>query len=122
MATDNGTTLKKLFPAKVIQDADAKIDIEDLSTECLTALSLNDKPGDLTKTSTSFVNLVTMTEEPDSKLPARQKLWNWMVKSLHGPKASPDPYHQVVAEVKHSDVQRFTSNSFGSSTLTMVSS
>jgi hypothetical protein len=54
--------------------------------------------------STRFVNVLTGVLETTKQGMARQKLWNWMVKSLYGPRATPGPYHYLVEEVSHSDV------------------
>ena len=54
--------------------------------------------------STRFVNVLTGVLETTKQGIARQKLWNWMVKSLYGSRATPGPYHYLVEEVSHSDV------------------
>jgi len=38
-----------------------------------------------------YCNLNKLEFEPDHKLPARQKLWSWIVVCLHGPKSASQP-------------------------------
>ena len=45
-----------------------------------------------------------MEYEEDRKLPAHQKLWTWLVKSLRGSKPAPAPYHYLVDEVDMYDI------------------
>jgi hypothetical protein len=42
-----------------------------------------------------YCNLARMEFETDSKLPARQKLWTWIVQCLHGPKNQPGQFHYL---------------------------
>jgi len=37
-------------------------------------------------------------------LPARQKMWNWIVRSLRGARSTPGPYHYLVDEVQIYDI------------------
>ena len=56
--------------------------------------------------SVQFCCLTTVEYESDRKLPSRQKLWSWMVRSLRGSKPSPGPYHYLVDEVQTYDISR----------------
>ena len=56
------------------------------------------------KPSVQFCCLSTVEFEDDRRLPARQKLWNWMVRSLRGNRASPGPYHYLVDEIQMYDI------------------
>ena len=51
-----------------------------------------------------FINVMTGIIEPVARSRMRHKLWTWMVRSLHGPKSSPGPYHYLVDEVDPLDV------------------
>ena len=59
---------------------------------------------DYFQASTRFVNVLTGMLETSKQGVARQKLWNWMVKSLHGPRPTPGSYYYLVEQVDHSDV------------------
>jgi len=54
--------------------------------------------------STQFCNLTTVEYESERRLPSRQKLWSWLVRSLRGPKPTPGPYHYLVDEVQVYDI------------------
>ena len=54
--------------------------------------------------STLFCNLSKVEFESDRRLPARQKFWNWMVRSLRGVRTIPGPYHYLVDEVQMYDI------------------
>ena len=45
-----------------------------------------------------------MEYEEDRKLPARQKLWTWITKSLRGNRPAAAPYHYLVDEVDMYDI------------------
>jgi hypothetical protein len=51
-----------------------------------------------------FCNIRTMEFESERKLPSRQKMWAWILKSLQGPKSVPGPYYYLVNEVKPYDI------------------
>ena len=54
--------------------------------------------------SVQFCCLTTVEYESERKLPSRQKLWSWMVRSLRGSKPAPGPYHYLVDEVQTYDI------------------
>ena len=64
----------------------------DTSKKLLEAFGISKSPEDI-HPSTRFCNLNKLEFEPDSKLPAPQKLWAWMVKCLQGNKAQAGPYY-----------------------------
>ena len=49
--------------------------------------------------------LSTLEIEDMRRLPARQKMWAWMTKSLKGTRATVGPYHYLVDEVKAYDIE-----------------
>lgn len=51
-----------------------------------------------------FCCLTTVEYETERKLPARQKLWSWMVRSLRGNKPTQGPYHYLVDEMQTYDI------------------
>ena len=48
--------------------------------------------------------LSTVEIEDVRRLPARQKMWSWITKSLKGNRAAVGPYHYLVDEVKAYDI------------------
>lgn len=55
-------------------------------------------------TTIEFYNISTKTTELASKLPVRQKFWNWLDKSLRGSGAHPGPYYYLMTQVDQLDV------------------
>ena len=51
-----------------------------------------------------FCNLERMEWEPESKLPARQKLWSWVLKCLEGPKGSSKPWFYLTHQCTIYDI------------------
>jgi hypothetical protein len=62
------------------------------------------KDLDFFQAAIQFVNLGKMQLELDSRMPKRQKLWTWMVKSLYHPSGAPGPFHYLVEEIAAYDV------------------
>jgi hypothetical protein len=56
------------------------------------------------KPSVQFCCLSTVEFEDERRLPARQKLWNWIVRSLRGNRSSPGPFHYLVDEIQMYDI------------------
>ena len=56
------------------------------------------------KPSVQFCCLNTVEFEDDRRLPARQKLWNWIIRSLRGNRPSPGPFHYLVDEIQMYDI------------------
>src|ERR1700751_5920898 len=59
--------------------------------------------GDL-KPNVQYYCLSTVEFESERKIPARQKLWNWMVRSLRGNRPTCGSYHYLVDEVPIYDI------------------
>jgi hypothetical protein len=62
------------------------------------------KSGHTQSFSQKFCNLSTLSFEPDTKFPTRQKFWTWMVQCLHGPKTTPGPYFYLTKQVPVYDI------------------
>ena len=78
--------------------------VQKMSTEIMKIMGYTSHDVEFFQTSVSFVDVVSMTMEPPRQGLSRQKLWTWMVKSLHGPKTQPGPFYYLVDEVHHYDV------------------
>ena len=92
--------LDKIFVVSDIHpEGDEKVGfaVMDTSKKLLEALGISKSPEDI-HPSTRFCNLNKLELEPDSKLPARQKLWAWMVKCLQGNKAQAGPYFYLTQQ------------------------
>jgi transposase InsO family protein len=101
-----GTNLADYFPA--IEKTGAG-DGNESKTSALGAklvglLGLPKNIGDYIRPNVQFCCLNTVEFEADRKLPARQKLWSWLIRSLRGNKATPGPYHYLVDEVQMYDI------------------
>lgn len=71
----------------------------------LKLVALLDRPKNLDlRPSVQYCCLSTVEYESDRKLPARQKLWNWIVRSLRGNKPACGAYHYLVDEVQTYDI------------------
>jgi len=81
-------------PTKSVE-AKQIIDVNKTSTKFMRLLGYPKTLGEYIQPSSTFCNLKTLEYEPDSKLPARQKFWTWIVNSLHGPSTTPGPYHYL---------------------------
>jgi transposase InsO family protein len=87
-------------------DADVEIEVEEekISDKIMKIMGYSESEVDYFQASIRFVNVLTGVVESNKESLARQKLWNWMLKSLHGPNATPGPYHYLADEVTHTDV------------------
>ena len=100
-----GTDLSIYFP--VIQKTgagDGLISKQSVLGAKLTALLERPKNLGSFKPSQIFCCLATVEYEEDRKLPARQKLWTWITKSLRGNRPAAAPYHYLVDEVDMYDI------------------
>ena len=97
----SGTPLQDYFPQVEKKSAgDGSYSKTSLLGQKLVAtLKLPKNLGDL-RPSTLFCCLSTVEFEVDQRLPARQKMWSWMVRSLRGNRQSAGPYHYLVDEEK----------------------
>jgi hypothetical protein len=100
---DSGEKIDDLFPPPAVMVAEQKIEVGDTSRKWLKLLGMP-KMGNNQSYSQKFCNLNTLQFEPDSKLPARQKLWSWFVKCLQGEKSTPGPFYYLVNQVPVYDI------------------
>ena len=103
---EKGEDMDAIFKLPVITLAENK-QIEaggDKSRKLISLLGFPKSMGEYIQPSMKFCNLNKLEFEPDSKLPARQKLWSWMVKCLQGPKLTPGPYHYLVQQCSVHDI------------------
>jgi hypothetical protein len=75
-----------------------------LGAKLVLLLDLPQNSGDSMTPGLRFCNLSTVQFEHEKKLPARQKLWNWMVRCLRGNGRNVGPYHYIVQEVQMFDI------------------
>jgi hypothetical protein len=75
-----------------------------LGTKLVSLLNLPKNLGEHIRPSIQFCCLSTVEFEDERRLPARQKMWNWIVRSLRGNKLAPGPYHYLVDEVQMYDI------------------
>ena len=76
----------------------------DKSRQLIKLLGFPKNLGEYINPSMKFCNLNKLEFEPDSKLPARQKMWAWMVKCLQGPKSVPGPYFYLTQQCLPYDI------------------
>jgi hypothetical protein len=86
------------------QEAEEEVEEQKLSDKIMKIMGYSESEVDYFQASVRFVNVLTGVVESNKESLARQKLWNWMLKSLHGPSATPGPYHYLADEVTHTDV------------------
>jgi hypothetical protein len=101
-----GMNLNEVFPVtekKSAGDGQAS-KTSKLSAQLIGMLKLPTNLSEYIQPTLQFCNLRTVEYEPDKKLPARQKLWSWMVKSLQGKQVNPGPYYYLVQEVQPYDI------------------
>lgn len=103
-----GIKMKQEDDDEPLPDADdegeAKAAQPAMPAEVMKIMGYSPSEVEFFQASTRFVNVLTGVLETTKQSMARQKLWNWMVKSLFGPRSTPGPYHYLVEEVSHSDV------------------
>jgi hypothetical protein len=102
---DKGTDLSVYFPP--VEKTGAGDGLSSKSSALgLKLAGLLGRPKSLTETisSVQFCCLSTVEYESERKLPSRQKLWSWMVRSLRGNRTTPGPYHYLVDEVQTYDI------------------
>jgi hypothetical protein len=101
---DDEDEIPALMPIKKEGDEGDDDEGEAKNAEIFKIMGYSRTDVDYFQASTRFVNVLTGVVESNKLSAARQKLWNWMVKSLQGPKSNPGPYYYLVDEVAHSDV------------------
>jgi hypothetical protein len=105
-AKDKGEDMDEIFRLPVVMLGENK-QVEaggDKSRKLINLLGFPKSMGEYIQPSMKYANLNKLEFEPDSKLPARQKLWSWMVKCLQGPKLAPGPYHYLVQQCSVYDI------------------
>ena len=102
---DNGTDLAAYFP--VVEKTNAGDgNFSKISTLGAHLVGLLARPTAVAdfKPNAQFCCLSTVEFEDDRRLPARQKLWNWIVRSLRGNRPSAGPFHYLVDEIQMYDI------------------
>ena len=101
----NGTPLHDFFPQveKKTAGDGSYSKTSTLGQKLVATLKLPKNLGDLRPT-TQFCCLSTVEFEDDRRLPARQRMWSWMVRYLRGNRQSTGPYHYLVDEVQIYDI------------------
>ena len=96
-----GTNLHDHFPAVEKKAAGDGLfsKTSALGAKLVGLLGLPTGMGDAIRPTLQFCCLLRVEYEPDSRLPARQKMWAWIVKSLRGNKLAPGPYHYLEVQM-----------------------
>ena len=105
LISQHGTDLSAYFPEVAKTQAGDGLSAKSSALGIKLAMLLG-RPKSLADTisSVQFCCLTTVEYESERKLPSRQKLWTWMVRSLRGNKPAPGPYHYLVDEVQTYDI------------------
>ena len=101
-----GTDLDTYFPVveKTKAGDGASSKSSKLGLKLTHLLGLPTNMGESIRPSVQFCCLSTVEFEDERRLPARQKLWTWIVKSLRGNKATIGPFHYLIDEVQMYDI------------------
>jgi hypothetical protein len=84
--------LDEIFKLPTIQVGDEKVEVgSKKSKDLIKMLGFPKNIGEYIQVSTKYCNLSKLEFEADSKLPARQKLWSWIVKCYLDLKRPLDP-------------------------------
>src|SRR5688572_3424831 len=81
-----------------------EVGTSELGAKLIASLGLPKNMGEYIQPGLRFCVLNTVEFESDRKLPARQKLWNWLLKCLRGPKLAVGSYYYLIDEVKPYDI------------------
>ena len=93
---NKGEDLDKIFLLTSIDVGDKKMEPGGTHTQKLIEmLGFPKNLGEYIQPSIRFCNLGKLEFEPESKLPARQKLWAWILRCLQGPKQTEGPLFGV---------------------------
>jgi len=76
----------------------------DLASKMIASLGLPKNLGENIRNDVQYCCLSTLEFEDSRRLPARQKMWAWITKSLKGTRPSVGPYHYLIDEVKAYDI------------------
>jgi hypothetical protein len=97
--------LSEIFKLPTMLVGEQKVEVGGgKSQELIRCLGLPKSIGEYIQSSTRYANLNKLDFEPEVKLPARQKLWSWLLKCLYGPKTNPGPYYYLVDQVMVYDI------------------
>ena len=96
--------LDDIFKLPTITVGEEKVLGSGKSKSLIKLLGFPNSMNEYIQVSTKYCNLSKLEFEPDTKLPARQKLWSWIVKCLQGPKITPGPYYYLINQVKVYDI------------------
>jgi hypothetical protein len=97
--------ISQIFKLPTINVGEVKVEVgSGKSRELINLLGFPKSIGEYIQPSTRYCNLTKLDFEPESKLPARQKLWTWILKSLYGPKNSPGAYYYLTNQVAVYDI------------------
>ena len=110
MTTKDAEHLKIIFrePTVQFQSEGKQMAVGEIARNCLNFLNLGANPDEFNAGSMDC-DLVTLKYEQESKLPARQKMWTWMLKSLHGPGSQPNSFFYLTKQCVINDVQHLFS-------------
>ena len=103
---DKGENLDEIFKLPVVSFGENKhAEVGgDKSRKLMKLLGFPKNMGEYITPSIRFCNLNKLEFEPESKLPARQKMWSWMLKCLHGQKSMPGPYYYITQQCTPYDI------------------
>ena len=101
-----GVALEKYFPTTQKKSAGDGLFSKNssLGSTLVTAFGLPKNLGEAIRPGAQYCCLATVEYEDDRRLPARQKMWSWMVRSLRGNRAAVGAYHYLVDEVQIYDI------------------
>ena len=103
---DGGTDLTQYFPLgeKKTAGDGSIVNNSLLGAKLITLLGLPKNLGESIRPSVQFCCLSSVEFEDERRLPSRQKLWNWIVRSLRGNRSSAGAFHYLVDEVPIYDI------------------
>lgn len=106
IATKKSVNLDEFFPKVQKKQAADGVDAKssDLSTKLVGLLDFPKNISQYIQPTLLFCNLRTVEYESEKKLPARQKMWAWVLKCLRGPRSIPGQYYYLVDEVTPYDI------------------
>ena len=76
----------------------------DLASRLVASLGLPKNIGDTIRNDVQYCCLSTVEVEDNRRLPARQKMWAWLTKSLKGTRTAVGPYYYIIDEVQAYDI------------------
>jgi len=101
---DKRPDFAEYFVAPVPAPMEAKLMGPEANKAFINLLGFPKNMGEYIKPSMRFCNLEKMDFEPDTKLPARQKMWSWISRSLYGPTQKQGPFFYLTSQVGIYDI------------------